>query len=87
MSYRILFRFSYIADKQFIGHNSSKISEPWGLYSFGNNISKIRNNLFLHGSEFYYKYYLMPRRILLYLMPTTTIVSYRLFIRHIRKSE
>ena len=57
MSYRILFRFSYIADKQFIGHNSSKISEPWGLYSFGNNISKIRNNLFLQGSEFYYKYY------------------------------
>ena len=34
MSYRILFRFSYIADKQFIGHNSSKISEPWGVYIF-----------------------------------------------------
>ena len=26
MSYRTLFRFSYIAGKQFIGHNSSKIS-------------------------------------------------------------
>ena len=64
----------------------SKRIQPHGSGILVTIFQKIRNNLLLQGPEFYYKYYLMPKQILLFLMPTITIVILVIVKNYLSKS-